>query len=149
LDCIRESADIRCLAGQDGLHTCNLVIALVPRWPSGGGFSSRLETGEDIKKTRTRQGRGGVEVEVEHASVALRRGREVEGNKRRDVTGLPILEDFPVWRVEVDSPGGDRILREGRRWNDVWTGGDVRDWRCMCENEEGKGSGEIEELHDG
>jgi hypothetical protein len=49
LDCIWEARDIRCRAGLDGLHTCNLLIALVPRWKTGGGVSSRCETGEDIK----------------------------------------------------------------------------------------------------
>jgi len=53
---------------------------------------------------------------VERASFALRLGREVEGNERRDVTGLPIvLEDLPVRCVEVDSPATDCIRREGRR----------------------------------
>ena len=53
LDCIREVGDIRCRAGLDGLHTCNWLIALVPRRKTGGGVSSRCETGEDIKQTRT------------------------------------------------------------------------------------------------
>ena len=34
----------------------------------------------------------------------------VEGNERRDVTGLTIvLGDFPFMCVEIDSPGGDYI----------------------------------------
>jgi hypothetical protein len=42
------------------------------------------------------------------------------------------------------------LSREGYWLKVAWIhDGDVRDWRCMSENEEGKGRGDMEELHGG
>ena len=120
-----------------------MLISLVTRWPGGDVLNGRREAGKDVEQARPAQRGDAVKEEVELACLALRRDGKIEGYERRDVGGLPVLEDLAGSGIEVYRASPYLVLGACNGFNDVGGGGKGVGEGC------GDGSGESEEAHHG